>query len=139
MSGCCKILSEKIAHLYTLLSGASCVLRSFIFRNYKKLLDRECCVTCFCQGGYTPLAPLKRLSTVDYPAHLNIIQKIILRMVATCGGFTVLRTLPNRCCFLIDDNKQLQSKLPQAMPQRSLCMREVRERIAKQSAQSRIV
>ena len=42
-------------------------------------------------GWLHPLAPLKRLSTVDYPAHLNIIQKIILRMVATCGGNNIER------------------------------------------------
>ena len=42
-----------------------CVLRSFILRQQKKLLD---CVTSFRQGGYTPLAPLMRLSLVDLPS-----------------------------------------------------------------------
>ena len=45
-----------------------CVLRSFILRQQKKLPDRECCVTSFRQGGYTPLAPLMRLSIVDLPS-----------------------------------------------------------------------
>ena len=34
----------------------------------RKLPDRECCVTSFRQGGYTPLAPLMRLSLVDLPS-----------------------------------------------------------------------
>ena len=42
-----------------------CVLRSFILRQQKKLLD---CVTSFRQGGYTPLALLKRLSPMDLPS-----------------------------------------------------------------------
>ena len=43
------------AHFYTLLSGvcASCEASFSVSR--RKLHDRECCVTSFRQGGYTPL------------------------------------------------------------------------------------
>jgi hypothetical protein len=47
-------------------SSASCGVSFPVSR--RKLPDRECCVTSFRQGGYTPLAPLMRLSLVDLPS-----------------------------------------------------------------------
>jgi hypothetical protein len=47
-------------------SSASCGASFPVSR--RKLPDRECCVTSFRQGGYTPLAPLMRLSLVDLPS-----------------------------------------------------------------------
>ena len=63
------------AHFYTLLSGvcASCGASFPVSR--RKLPDRECCVTSFRQGGYTPLHRL-----CGYP-------------LCTCRPQTVLRTV----------------------------------------------
>ena len=50
-------------------SSASCGASFPVSR--EKLPDRECCVTLFRQGGYTPL-PLKRLSPVYLPSANSI-------------------------------------------------------------------
>ena len=47
-------------------SSASCGASFSVSRRI--LHDRECCVTSFRQGGYTPLATLVRLSPVDLPS-----------------------------------------------------------------------
>ena len=51
-------------------SSASCGASFPVSR--RKLHDRECFVTSFRQGGYPPLAPLKRLSPVDLPSANSI-------------------------------------------------------------------
>ena len=51
-------------------SSASCGASFPVSR--RKLPDRECFVTSFRQGGYTPLAPLMRLSPVDLPSANSI-------------------------------------------------------------------
>ena len=72
--------------------GSMCVLRSFILRQQKKLPDRECFVTLFRQGSYTPLRrlcvyplwtcrPQTVLTNRLPPASLKIRHKQILRMV----------------------------------------------------------
>ena len=59
----------------------------------RKLLDRECCVTSFRQGSYTPLRrlhvyplwtcrPQTVLTNRPPPASLNYMQKTILHMIA---------------------------------------------------------
>ena len=65
MPVCRKPFRNERAHFYTLLSGVCASCGASLPVGRRKLPDRECFVTSFRQGGYPPLAPLKRLSTVD--------------------------------------------------------------------------
>ena len=54
-------------HFYTLLSGVSCVLLSFILRQQKNCITENVVSLCSVKVA-TPLAPLKRLFPVNLPS-----------------------------------------------------------------------
>ena len=67
-----KSLRTLRAHFYTLLSGVSCVLRSFILRQQKKTAWPRMLRHFVPSRWLHPLAPLKRLSLVDLPSANSI-------------------------------------------------------------------